>query len=497
MTPRRLIEPARLAGTALLHTQTDERLVDLTRAGNGRAFEAIVARYRRQLLRYCARILPPERAEDAVQQAFLNAYKAILADEAELKLRPWLYRIAHNAALNLLRQNGWNYDQIPEDFDGVMQPPQAVEQSERIRQVVRNVQELPERQRDAIVLREMEGRSYEEIALALGVSDGAVRQLLNRARTTLRAAATAITPPQLVSRIAERAAMDSPATRIAEISAAGAGGAMTLAKFGTVVVVAGAVAGGMGGAPLHSSKQGRTDGDVAQAAEAAVRRAGLGGPVLGGHGRDPAVLRGGRGHHDVGVGRAVGTEAQREHRRHGSAFELGDDGGGSRGGPGAGGLLGGDGGGRDGGEHSGSDSGSGGDGGADHSGSGRDGGGSGSGDGGGDPVDDHPGPGDGSGSVSDGGGSSGSGSSGSGDDGGSSGSGSSGSGDGGGTSGSGSGSGSGDSGSSGSGSGSGDSGSFDSGSSSGDGGSGISGSGDLGSSGSGSSGPGSGLPSDG
>src|SRR4051812_45923527 len=426
MTPRRLIEPARLAGTALLHTQSDERLVDLTRAGNGRAFEAIVTRYRKQLLRHCAGILPPERAEDAVQQAFLNAYRAIAAGEAELKLRPWLYRIAHNAALNLLRQNGWNYDQIPEDFDGVMQPPQAAEQSERIRQVVRNVQELPERQRDAIVLRELEGRSYEEIALVLGVSDGAVRQLLNRARTTLRAAATAITPPQLVARIAERAAMDSPATRIAEISAAGAGGAMTLAKFGTVVVVAGAVAGGMAGRPVDRAEHARAGGDVGQAAEAAVRRAGLGGPVLGGDGRDAALPHGGHGHHDAGVGRAIGTEAEREHRRHGSAFELGDDRGGSRGGPGGGGeVFGGDGGGgRDGGDHSGPGGGGAGGG----AGSGREGGGDRSGsDGGGDLVDDHSGPGDGSGS--DGGGSSGSGSSGSDNGGGSSGSGSSGGGD--------------------------------------------------------------------
>ncbi|HKP88361.1 MAG TPA: sigma-70 family RNA polymerase sigma factor, partial [Thermoleophilaceae bacterium] len=225
MTPRRLIEPARLAGTALLHTQSDQRLVDLTRAGNARAFEAIVTRYRKQLLRYCSGILPPERAEDAVQQAFLNAYKAIVAGEAELNLRPWLYRIAHNSSLNLLRQNGWNYDEIPEDFDGVMQPPQAVEQSERIREVVRDVRELPERQRDAIVLRELEGRSYEEIAVALGVSDGAVRQLLNRARTTLRAAATAVTPPQLFARVAEGPVDGTAATRIAEISVAGAGGA--------------------------------------------------------------------------------------------------------------------------------------------------------------------------------------------------------------------------------------------------------------------------------
>src|SRR5438105_3852907 len=270
MTPRRLIEPARLAGTALLHGQSDERLVDLTRAGNGRAFEAIVTRYRRPLLRHCARLLPPGRAEDAVQQAFLNAYRAIVAGENELRLRPWLYRIAHNASLNLLRQNGWDYDEIPADFDGVIQPPQAVEQTERIRELVRAVKDLPERQRDAVILRELEGRSYEEISAALGVTDGAVRQLLNRARNTLRGAATAITPQQLLVRLAERASTDAPTLgRIAEICT-GAGGAATLAKVAAAVLVTGAVAGGVAVAPLHKPRKGRSLGEAAQAAELAV-----------------------------------------------------------------------------------------------------------------------------------------------------------------------------------------------------------------------------------
>jgi hypothetical protein len=99
---------------------------------------------------------------------------------------------------------------------------------------MRAVRDLPERQRDAVVLRELEGRSYEEIAAALGVTGGAVRQLLNRARTNLRAAATAVTPLGL-----------------AELSAggvAGAGGLTAAAKLGTALVVAGAVAGGTTGA---------------------------------------------------------------------------------------------------------------------------------------------------------------------------------------------------------------------------------------------------------
>src|SRR4051794_2911318 len=202
LPPKSLTEPARHAGTALLRSQTDSRLVDLTRDGNERAFEAIVQRYSRPLLRYCSRILPAARAEDAVQQAFLSAHRAIHAGDAELNLRPWLYRIAHNAALNLLRQTGFDHEEMSEEIDGVETPPQAFERGERLKSVVAAVRDLPERQRDAIVLQAMEGRSYEEIAAELGVSDGAVRQLLNRARNTLREAAAALTPSGLLTRIA-------------------------------------------------------------------------------------------------------------------------------------------------------------------------------------------------------------------------------------------------------------------------------------------------------
>ena len=241
MTPRRLIEPARLAGGAVLRTQSDERLVDLARAGNDRAFEAIVHRYRRPLLRHCRRLLPAARAEDAVQQAFLNAYRALLADERAIDLRPWLYRIAHNASLNALRA-GANLDapeSLSEEIDGVELPEQAFERRERLAHVVAAVQALPPRQRDAVVLRELEGRSYEEIAAELQISDGAVRQLLNRARTTLRAGASAVVPEWLLVRAATGGG-EPVAARVVEIVAAG-GGAAALAKVGTAVVVAGSV----------------------------------------------------------------------------------------------------------------------------------------------------------------------------------------------------------------------------------------------------------------
>jgi RNA polymerase sigma factor (sigma-70 family) len=190
MTLHAPIAPGRLAGEQVLRTQSDARLVDLVRAGSEAAFAAIVVRYRRPLLRYCSRILSEERAEDAVQQTFVRAYGAICESRAELALKPWLYRIAHNTALNALRDRGLRHETLDEGLDGVERPDQALERSLGLQAVVAAVQDLPERQRTAIVLRELEGRSYDEIAGELGVTHGAVRQLLNRARNTLRGVAT-------------------------------------------------------------------------------------------------------------------------------------------------------------------------------------------------------------------------------------------------------------------------------------------------------------------
>src|SRR3954463_6146667 len=231
MTPRNLIEPARLAGEAVLRSQSDARLIDMVRAGNDRAFEAIVHRYRRALMRYCGRFLSGARAEYAVQQTFLTAYRAMKADERGIDLRPWLYRIAHNASLNALRASApAGEEPISEDIDGVERPDQAAERRESLAQVVAAVQALPPRQRDAIVLHELEGRSYEQIAAELKVTGGAVRQLLSRARTTLRAGATALVPEWALVRLASGTG-EPVATRVAEMVTAG-GGAALLAKVG-------------------------------------------------------------------------------------------------------------------------------------------------------------------------------------------------------------------------------------------------------------------------
>src|SRR5215217_2927591 len=242
MTPRALFHPARLARRPVLSTQSDGWLVDLVRAGSDPAFEAIVERYRRALMRYVTRLLPPERAEDVVQQAFVKAYEAMHRNSAELNLRPWLYRIAHNGALNALRDHGAAHAELSDTIDGVERPDQAFERTLGLRELVVAVQALPDRQRSAILLREMEGWSYEEIATALGVSDGAVRQLLNRARNSLRAAAAAVVPMPLVERVAASDSTEPVTERVAELVGLG-GGALAM-KVCATALVTGAVVGG-------------------------------------------------------------------------------------------------------------------------------------------------------------------------------------------------------------------------------------------------------------
>jgi RNA polymerase sigma factor (sigma-70 family) len=274
MTPRHLLAPARLAGSRLLATQSDERLVDLLRAGSEPAFEAIVSRYRGPLLRYCSALLGRERAEDAVQQTFVKAYEAMHRDDRALLLRPWLYRIAHNTARNALRDSALRDEPLGDEGAVGERPELVVERREELRSVLASVQELPPRQRDALVLRELEGRSYEEISAALGVGGGAVRQLLNRARTTLRTAATAVTPVGLLLRLPTpgSGASESVAARVAEMTGAAGAGAV-VSKVAATALVTGAVAGGAAVAPLGESDGTPARGGAADAREDRDRRA--------------------------------------------------------------------------------------------------------------------------------------------------------------------------------------------------------------------------------
>ncbi|HMD52721.1 MAG TPA: RNA polymerase sigma factor, partial [Solirubrobacteraceae bacterium] len=185
----------------LLATQSDERLEDLARKGHERAFEAIVLRYRRALLAYCRRLgLNDAGGEDVLQQAFLKAWLALRAGTEVRDLRPWLYRIVHNTAVNALRGSAEGklvLLDVSSVGDAAAEP--VLEQRLEARQALRDVAALPPMQREAILMSAVDGRSHEEVAGALGITSGAVRGLLYRARTSLRGAVAALVPEPLVA----------------------------------------------------------------------------------------------------------------------------------------------------------------------------------------------------------------------------------------------------------------------------------------------------------
>ncbi|MFM9128182.1 MAG: sigma-70 family RNA polymerase sigma factor, partial [Solirubrobacterales bacterium] len=189
--------------TTLLRTQTDERLVRLAAGGHERAFEAIVERYRRPLTRFAQRYVGEARAEEVVQTAFLNAWNSLRSGTDVHDLKPWLYRIVNNGAINALQRAEYSDAPLIEASDFRMGPEAAFEQSEELRLTVENIAGLPERQREALLAVAVDGRAHADVARELGVSDAGVRQLVRRARVQLRAAATAITPIPLAVWIAK------------------------------------------------------------------------------------------------------------------------------------------------------------------------------------------------------------------------------------------------------------------------------------------------------
>src|SRR5438445_9577791 len=176
--------------------QSDQRLISLARAGDERAFETLVRRYSRPLLRYCRRMgLSDLRAEDVVQQALVRAWLALARGGEVRAPKAWLYRTVHNTAVNAMRSAR---DHGPLEDGGSVELAASAEcDFERrvaMREALSDVAALPQLQRDANLLTAVDGRSHEEIASALGVTRGAVRGLLYRARVSLRDTAAAVVP---------------------------------------------------------------------------------------------------------------------------------------------------------------------------------------------------------------------------------------------------------------------------------------------------------------
>ena len=229
-----------LLSSALLATQSDERLLTLAAGGHERAFEAIVERYRRPLARYLRRLLSGPLAEDVLQATFVNAWRSLERGTDVRDLRPWLYRIAHNQAVNALERAEPRLAAAT-DADAlatVAGPEAEVEQRDVLARALTAIAGLPDRQRAALVAVAVEDRPHPDVARELGLTEGALRQLVHRARTTLRAAATAVVPLPLVS-IAVDGGSSQSIARVAEV-AAGAGGAGLGVKTGAALLAAGA-----------------------------------------------------------------------------------------------------------------------------------------------------------------------------------------------------------------------------------------------------------------
>jgi RNA polymerase sigma factor (sigma-70 family) len=288
-----------LLSAPLLRTQSDRRLAVLAADGHDRAFEAIVERYRRPLERYLRRLLSEPLAEDVLQASFVRAWQALRAGTDVRDLRPWLYRIAHNQALNTLRAAGAALPAATEALPAASLEAE-VEQREELRETLHGIRALPERQRAALVAVAVADRAHADVAAELGMSDGALRQLLLRARTTLRAAATALTPYPLMTWLA--GGQEATAARIAEV-AVGAGGAGVAVKAGAAALAAGAV---VVGGPALRSDHAPTQAKVAPAAKQAQRPAA---PQ-----RSAAVVVATADHQAGDQARALGDDAGRPNR---------------------------------------------------------------------------------------------------------------------------------------------------------------------------------------
>lgn len=171
---------------------TDEQLITFIRRGRQGAFDILATRYQARLLRFCRQILRSrEDAEDALQDVLTSAFNAIVADDRDIQVRAWLYRIARNRCINQLRRATPVAAGSMDDRHAERTLIEEVAGRQRLRQLVSDVQTLPDTQRIALLLREVDGFSYQQIALAMGKTVPAVKSLLVRARSNLLNSATA------------------------------------------------------------------------------------------------------------------------------------------------------------------------------------------------------------------------------------------------------------------------------------------------------------------
>ncbi|MDQ3936447.1 MAG: RNA polymerase sigma factor, partial [Actinomycetota bacterium] len=172
--------------TPLKRLSDDELAAEAAR-GDDKAFALLFERLQEPLFRYSMSILGnPEEARDALQNAMLNAYRALRGETREIAARPWLYRIVRNESVSALR--GRRPLGELEEAVGVAAAGADVDAAarEQLSELVADLRSLPERQRSALVLRELSGLDYEELGQALDISPNAARQTVFKARVSMQ-----------------------------------------------------------------------------------------------------------------------------------------------------------------------------------------------------------------------------------------------------------------------------------------------------------------------
>jgi RNA polymerase sigma factor (sigma-70 family) len=165
----------------------DERLAQLVAAGRERAFATLYERYHQPLYRYCRSMLRNDQdAQDAMQSTFASALAALQESKRNAPFRPWLFRIAHNEAITVIRRRRDAGQEIPDSVVGyAASASDEADDRARMASLMDDLAQLPERQRAALLMRELNGLSHVEISVALATSVTAAKQAIFDARTAL------------------------------------------------------------------------------------------------------------------------------------------------------------------------------------------------------------------------------------------------------------------------------------------------------------------------
>jgi RNA polymerase sigma factor (sigma-70 family) len=185
--PPASVPRAGFVSARLLRVASDERLVDLVREGSQPAFEVLYDRHHRGILAFCRHMLASrEEAEDAVQHTFMAAYRDLVGSEKEIQLRAWLYAIARNRCLSVLRARR---ERPVDELEDIPTEGLAAEVQRRadLQAMLRDLAALPEEQRAALVLAELGDLPHDEIAAVVGCRKEKVKALVFQARSSLHA----------------------------------------------------------------------------------------------------------------------------------------------------------------------------------------------------------------------------------------------------------------------------------------------------------------------